>query len=115
MDDRAKQRLLAFLDDVIRDGEQLVGELRGDRRALAEDLHRKATLARAIVDGRADTPQGQAEEIRRVMREIVLDEPNITATALAEQAADELEMDEALDDADHEIWDIAIDIVGEGR
>lgn len=66
-----------------------------------------------MVGGGAVTEAKQKKEARSRMRGELYDDPNATATELAEVAAWEMDHDEWLDDPDHWIWDIALEVVGD--
>lgn len=48
--------------------------------------------------------------LARVRDDSIIEYNEINATKLAEAAADELNIDEVLDDPNHEIWDLSLDI-----
>lgn len=54
-----------------------------------------------------------AEQVKDVMRSIYDEDQHDNATELAEDAADEMEIEEVLEDDDHPIWDWAIEVMDE--
>ena len=52
----------------------------------------------------------EKSEARQRMQGELYDDPNVTATELAEVIAWEMNHDEWLDDPDHWIWDLALDM-----
>lgn len=105
------RKVAEFAKEILLQAEALLSGGRGRAEATRTSLESIARLARMI--SVLARPEKLEAEVKETMRSIMAEDPPETSTGLVEDTAEELEMEEILDDPHHPIWDWGIDVFEE--